>query len=62
MIDEKGLPLKFKRQLTEDEKAIFDDWIKGCLANLGIAIDIRGHYPATRPLPGELAGLIEKGE
>ena len=58
-LDEKGLPLKFKRQLTEDEQAVFDKWIINCLADVGVAIDIRGEYPVKRPLPRELVELVE---
>jgi len=59
-VDEKGLPLKFKRQLTETEQAVFDKWFDQCLADSGVTVNIRGEYPATRPLPGELVGLVEK--
>lgn len=44
---------------AEDEQAVFDKWILNCLADVGVAIDIRGEYPAKRPLPRELVELVE---
>jgi len=59
-VDEKGLPLKFKRQLTEVEQTSFDKWFDQCLADSGVTVNIRGEYPATRPLPRKLAELVER--